>query len=55
MLTMTFPASPAGNLTYSRAQTERLRKPEAQQDELTERLTTVPADISDMRPNVTGT
>ena len=37
---------------YSRALGERLRKLEARQDELTERLSTVPADIPDVNPNI---
>ncbi len=39
---------------YSRALADRLRKLEAEQDELTERLSSTSADIPDIHPNVAG-
>ena len=36
----------------SRALGERFQKPKARQDELTKRLSTVPADIPDVNPNI---
>ena len=39
---------------YTRALTDHLRKLEAEQDALTERLSSVPTDIPDIHPNVAG-
>ena len=39
---------------YTRALTDHLRRLEAQQDELTERLSSVPSDLPDIHPNVAG-
>ncbi|WP_333781677.1 recombinase family protein [Hoeflea prorocentri] len=39
---------------YSRALADRLRKLEAEQDELTERLSNIHTDIPDIHPNVAG-
>ena len=39
---------------YTRALTHHLRKLEAEQDALTERLASVPTDLPDIHPNVTG-
>ena len=39
---------------YTRALTDRLRKLEAEQDALTERLASAPVDLPDIHPNVAG-